>query len=294
VNGLTDVNDMWWAELTPGTTYRIAFTSKGCASLRIRSLRNPNLEFGGARCNGYGTFTPGPDGGGRYAFEVVAPRSTSTASYRLQIARALDDDIGVGVELANLGRARGALSPSGIDAVDVYHFDVARTSDVRLRLAQPARTSFRLALLTDSGQRLSSGDAKINRELASGRYVVAVTGGIGTPAGKYVLSLVVRTLTSTSVALGGTELVPGAPLTIRAVTTPSTGGGTIDVQIDRFDPLSGWHFYRIVHLRAPTASLTWTPPALGRWRVRASFVGTLGFSPSRSEYVSLLVAKPIG
>ena len=294
VNGLTDVNDMWWVAMTPGTPYRIAFSSKGCASVHVQSLRNPDEDLGGVRCSGYTTFTPGPDGGGRYTFEVVAPRSTATASYRLQVAPALADDIGVGVELANLARARGTLSPSGVDVVDVYHFDVAKTSDVRLRLTQPAGHSFHLALLTDDGRRVSYGDAKIDRRLDVGRYVVGVTGTIGTPGGKYTVSLVVRQLTSTSITIAGGEVRPGVAVTIRALTTPATGGGMIDVQIDRFDPMTGWHFYRMVQLRAPSASLSWTPPALGRWRVRASFAGTLGFSASRSEYVSLLVAKPIG
>jgi hypothetical protein len=285
---------MWWTTMTPGTPYRIAFSSKGCASVRMQSMRNLEEDLGGVRCSGYATFTPGPDGGGRYTFEVVAPRSTATASYRLQVAPALADDIGVGVELANLARARGTLSPSGVDVVDVYHFDVAQTSDVRLRLTQPAGRSFRLVLLTDDGRRVSSGEVKLDRRLEVGRYVVAVTGTIGTPGGRYAVSLVVRRLTSTSITIGGGELRPGVPLTIRALTTPATGGGTIDVQIDRFDPMTGWHFYRMVRVGAPSATLSWTPPALGRWRIRASFAGTLGFSASRSEYVSLLVATPIG
>jgi hypothetical protein len=44
---------------------------------------------------------------------------------------------------------------------------------------------------------------------------------------------------------------------------------------------------------AVSGSFTWTPPALGRWRARATFIGTLGFSPSPSGYVSLLVAPPL-
>jgi len=293
VNGLTDVNDMWWTELVPGTAYRIAFSSHGCASVRITSLRNRELDLGGVRCGGYGTFTPGPDGGGRYTFEVIAPRLAATAAYRLQVAPALADDIGVGLALPNLSHIRGSLSPAGIDVVDLYHFDVGRTSDVRLRLVQPQRRSFRLILMTDDGRRLASDRLKLDRRLQIGRYVVAVSGETGTPGGRYTVALVVRQLTSTSIAIGAAEVQPGVPVTIRALTSPPTGGGTVDVQIDRFDPLTGWHFYRIVHLTAPSASLSWTPPALGRWRVRASFAGTLGFSQSRSGYVPLLVATPI-
>jgi hypothetical protein len=38
----------------------------------------------------------------------------------------------------------------------------------------------------------------------------------------------------------------------------------------------------------------WTPPAPGRWRARARFLGTLRASPSRSGYAYVLVARPIG
>jgi hypothetical protein len=44
-------------------------------------------------------------------------------------------------------------------------------------------------------------------------------------------------------------------------------------------------------LRVPAASgtATWMPPAAGRWRVRASYLGSLTSSPSRSGYVLLVV-----
>ena len=65
------------------------------------------------------------------------------------------------------------------------------------------------------------------------------------------------------------------------------------MQVDRLDPLTGWQFNRIIRIRAPGGSVTWTPPAPGRWRVRASFLGTVRSSPSRSPYVALLVARPL-
>ena len=66
------------------------------------------------------------------------------------------------------------------------------------------------------------------------------------------------------------------------------------IQIDRFDPLAGWQFSRLLRVAAPSASVSWTPPAAGRWRARARFLGTLRASPSRSGYAYVLVAKPIG
>lgn len=292
VNGLTDVNDMWWRQLSPGAGYRIAFTSKACATLRFASVRNPDRSVS-VRCAGYGVFTPGPDEGGRYTFEVVAPHTTTTASYRLQIAGVQTDDIGMGLALENLVPVRGSLNPSGVDVVDLYHFDVARTSDVNLRLAQPGGRSFHLALVRDDGVRLSAGGATIQRRLEPGRYVVAVDGTLGTPSGRYRLSLVVRTLTTTSLSASATEIMPGASVTFRAATSPSPEAGVLELRIDRFDPMTGWHFYRLVKLNAPAGSLTWTPPALGRWRAHVSFLGSLRSSPSGSGSISLLVARPI-
>jgi hypothetical protein len=49
----------------------------------------------------------------------------------------------------------------------------------------------------------------------------------------------------------------------------------------------------MMSVSAGVGSISWTPPALGRWRVRASFAGTLMFGPSRSGYVSLLVAAKL-
>jgi hypothetical protein len=165
---------------------------------------------------------------------------------------------------------------------------------VKLRLAQPGGRSFHLSLVRDDGVRVAARDTTIQRRLEPGRYVVGVVGAVGTPAGRYTLSLVVRTLTTTSLTVSATELAPGAPVTFRAATSPSPQAGLIELRIDRFDPMTGWHFYRLVKVHAPGGTLTWTPPALGRWRAHASFLGSLSSSPSASGSISLLVAKPIG
>jgi len=291
VNGLTDVNDVFWVRLAAGTTYRIAFSSRGCAELALRGKLGTIRSF---RCSGYTTFTPGPNGGGRYILEVTAPPGAESQAYRLQIAAAGADDLGVGNTLENLTTAHGTLTPSGVDVVDLYHFDVALTSDVRLRLGSGPGRSFSLLLLTDTGGRVAGGTNEIRRRLSTGRYVVAVRGAVGTAGGRYALSLVIRQLTSTSLRSSGAEISPGSSVTLTVATSPPPDGGTIELEIDRFDPLTGWHFSRLVRLHAPGGGFTWTPPAPGRWRARATFLGTLRFSSSRSGYVLLLVAKPIG
>jgi hypothetical protein len=291
VDGLTDVNDIWWAMLEAGRTYRIAFSSRGCADLYLRGPRGRLRSF---ECNGYTTFTPGPDGGGRYILEVNATGTGRPQPYRLRVAGAEADDIGIGLELANLAAVRGSLAPGAVDVLDLYHFDVAAPSDVRLRLANTDGSTFTLLLLTDGGARIDASAGEIRRRLVRGRYVVAVRGELGSASGRYALSLVVRGVTTTILTSSGAEISPGSQVTLSTRTTPSPDGGTIELQIDRFDPLTGWQFSRLVRTAAPGGSISWTPPYAGRWRVRASFLGTLRASPSRSGYVHVLVARPIG
>ena len=134
VHGIADVNDVWWIDLRPGTTYRLVFSSRDCASAylyrpRGRSLRDatPLLEL---ECRAYTTFTPGPNDGGRYALEVEAYEAARAQPYALRVAPAGPDDIGVGRELPNGTRVSGSLAPAATDVVDLYHFDVERTADV--------------------------------------------------------------------------------------------------------------------------------------------------------------------
>jgi hypothetical protein len=291
VHGLTDVNDIWSVRLRRGETYRIAFSSSPCARLSLRSSRKTLVRFA---CRGYTTFTPGPNGGGRYAVEVEAT-AAQRQSYRLHVVAAAADDLGVGVELTAGSSQRGRLSPSGVDVVDVYHFDVSRLSEVRLGLARGPGRSFSLVLLTDTGKRLVTGDDAVRRRLDRGRYVVAVQAPAGTSGGRYRLALRLRDVTSTTVLVSGThsaEVAPGSAVSISCLVSPAASGGQVELQIDRFDTLTGWQFYRVIRV-AVGATVSWRPPAAGRWRIRARFLGTSGSSPSRSGYAHLVVAKPI-
>jgi hypothetical protein len=292
VNGLTDVNDVWSVRLKRGTTYRIAFSSRPCASATFRSGRHTLFRLG---CRSYHSFTPGPDGGGRYTLEVVAGETAGRQTYRLLTAAAGADDLGVGLELAAGSTRRGRLSPGGIDVLDLYHFDVDRLSEVRLGLGQPAGHSFSLTLLSDTGRRIKGDAGDVRRRLGRGRYVVTVQGLRGSRSGRYRLSLRLRDVTSTSLLISGrrsAEVSPGASVTLEPVVSPAPFGGRVVLQIDRFDPLTGWHFNRQVRVSAG-ASVSWRPPASGRWRVRARFLGTSRSSASRSGYAYLLVARPI-
>jgi hypothetical protein len=293
VDGLTDVNDIWSMRLAQGRTYRISFSSAPCAVARLRRGSSVLRSF---NCRGYTTFTPGETGGGRYAVEVEAPPGTRRQVYRLQVVAAQADDLGVGVEIVPGSARRGRLSPSGVDVVDLYHFAVLRPSEARLRLAHGSGSSFELLLLTDSGNRLASGQTTLRRRLGRGRYVIAVQAPPGTSSGSYRLSLRLRSLTSTSVLVSGrsaTEVTPGTTVSISCTTSPAPSGGRIELRIDRFDTLTGWSFYRVIRIPV-AATVSWLPPEAGRWRVRAHFLGTRGSAPSTSGFAYVLVAKPLG
>ena len=293
VDGLSDVNDVWSVRMRSGRTYRVAFASTPCAQLSIQRGSKTLRHFS---CRGYATFTPGPDGGGRYAVEVRAAGYSGRQRYRLQVVAAGTDDVGVGIELPAGSARRGGLSPAGVDVLDLYHFDVGLLSEVRLDLARGAGRSFSLVLLTDTGKRIATGQTGVRRRLGRGRYVVAVQADPGTEAGRYRLALRLRDVTSTTVFVSGSrsaEVTPGSVVSISCSVSPAGAGGRIELQIDRFDPLSGWHFHRFIRLSAG-AAVSWRPPAAGRWRVRARFLGTRGSAPSRSGYAQILVARPIG
>jgi hypothetical protein len=293
VDGLTDVNDIWSVRLAQGRTYRISFSSTPCAVARVRRESSVLRSF---QCRGYTTLTPGTTGGGRYAVEVEAPPGSRREAYRLQVVAAQADDLGVGVEIVPGSGRRGRLSPTGVDVVDLYHFAVVRPSEARLRLARGPGRSFELLLLTDSGSRIASGETTLRRRLARGRYVIAVQAPPGSASGSYRLSLRLRDLTSTSVLVSGkssAEVTPGTTVSISCTTSPAPSGGRVELRIDRFDTLAGWSFYRVIRVSVG-ATVSWRPPAAGRWRVRARFLGTRGSAPSSSGFAYVLVAKPIG
>jgi hypothetical protein len=285
VHGLTDVNDVWRVSMRPGTTYRIGFSSSGaCPAVSLRSRRQTERRLAVLSCTGYTTFTPGPDAAAEYILEVVAGAAVAAQAYRLLFAPAAADDLGVGVELRNRVTARGSLEPARLDVRDLYHFDVERRGDVRLNVTG----GLRFELLRDDGLRLGS-YSSLRRRLEPGRYVVAVSASAGAPSARYALSLLIREITSTTLRLAAATVAPGSSLAI-APAVANGSGGVVEIQIDRFDPLTGWHFNRL--LRVPAGgTTTWSPPAEGRWRLRAAYRGTTAASPSRSGYAHLLVKR---
>ena len=73
---------------------------------------------------------------------------------------------------------------------------------------------------------------------------------------------------------------------LQPVTTPAPNGGRVFLQLEYQDPLAGW-VYRKTWTTTPGSSVTFVPPAVGTWRVRASYSGTDSYGPSRSELTTI-------
>jgi hypothetical protein len=165
---------------------------------------------------------------------------------------------------------------------------------VTLRLRAGARGQFDLVMLSETGRVLDcecggSGGAYIRRGLTAGDYFVVVRAREGS-GGSYRLSLLIREITQTQALVAGSRLVtlpPGRTANVETRVTPASAG-RVNVYIDRFLPLDGWVFSRIVSLQTGAdgvARFSWRPPALGRWRLQAFFNGASTASPSSSAYL---------
>lgn len=301
--------EAWSAVFVAGRTYRVnlAPDRERCMSLSI--FAPGTKSFGDsspirhAHCGGYLVFTPGPDGGGRYSFLVEAEGGRGGAQdYRLDAALAGPDDTAPGIPVDNHERRTGSISGRGIDVVDLYRFEVSHRSDVTLRYQGSRTLRFDLLLVSSKGGRIDcacdeTGGGKLNSELEEGEYFFALR-ALGQSVGRYSVSLLIREITTTTVAIDGlaeASSMPDRPVALGALVTPATAsGGPIRLQVDRFDPIEGWQFYRLFNVRVGAGgrvSVTWTPPALGRWRLHASFLGSWSASPSKSGYAYLVVGS---
>ena len=291
----------WSTVMRAGTTYKMNLVPRRGECVAFSLFAPGTRDFRNAGpvirrdCGGYATYTPGPRLGGRYSIFVAARGSRSfTLRYRLQVAPAGPDDIGPGLPLANQQTRKGSLNGSRINVVNFFHFDVVRQSDVTLRLRAGARGQFDLVMLSETGRVLDcecggSGGAYIRRGLSAGDYFVVVRAREGS-GGSYRLSLLIREITQTQALVAGSRLVtlpPGQTANVETRVTPASAG-RVNVYIDRFLPLDGWVFSRIVSLQTGAdgvARFSWRPPALGRWRLKAFFNGASTASPSSSAYL---------
>lgn len=289
-----NTDDAWSASFRAGTTYRLHLSGRGGRCSTSAQVYAPGVSsFAGGRvvryvpCGGYVLFTPEPGEGGRYPIRVRANRYVrGDQGYHLEVARAGADDTAPGVFVRNHARVRGGLRGSRIDVVDLYRFDVTGRSVTFLDLSGP--DGFSLQLLDDRGHRLAYGRESIHRGTRPGRYFVAVRAE-GNAGGRYTLRrgtrLITRTATTLTGGLGG--------LRATAATTPVSYGRYV-ITVERFDPLAGWLFARRYTVRgAGSASASYAPPGVGRYRARARFTGTRDAAASESRWAYAQVGGPL-
>jgi hypothetical protein len=292
-------SDAFSVPLREGVTYRFNLASRSCTPLLLYPPGTEDFESDRpvetVRCGGYTLFTPDENESGTYSLLAVASGGRGSVPYRLTAGRAGADDTAPGRFIRNYGRMRGKLNGNGLDVVDLYRFDVERRSD--LKLAIRTDDEFTVTLLRAGGKVLRRGSGEINRRVAPGRYFALVRARSGS-AGTYTLRRVSRTITRTSVSVEGQKqatVPPGTTTTIGVNVAPGEPG-PVKIRIERFDPVFGWQFYRASRVRADSggdAALAFRPPSVGRFRMRASYLGTRAASPSQSGYAELRVQAPL-
>ena len=296
-----DVADAFSARLRAGVPYRVNLAETledGCIALSIygpgtRSFDDdPVRELG---CGGYVLFTPGAGESGRYSFYVQASsRVRGPQRYHLQVAPAGADDAAPGIFIHNFARVVGSLDGAADDVVDLYRFDVTTRSTLFASLSTADDNDFDLVVLRDDGHRLAcacgdSGGVDLHRGLRPGRYFLAVRARNAT-AGRYTLRRSSRTITKSVIRIDGrrgAQVAPGRTVHVAVATSPRVAG-PVTITVERFDPLSGWRFYRRYHTGG--GGVAFTPPAVGKYRFSGSFDGTRGAAPSDTGFARLTVA----
>jgi hypothetical protein len=312
VNGQVDriqnINAAYSFTMHAGVSYLINLANKtegACVSGALfapgtRSFGGEGEESGSAllhiRCGGYRLFTPGPGEGGRYSFEVT-PRTSHRGIQRfhLQVAPAGPPETAPGLVLGNYAHAHGRLDGRGVRVLRLYRLDVTSHSNLTLKLIAPGSADFNLQLRNQNGNVIEcqcggSGSQTLQHQLVPGRYYAVVSVRDAT-AGNFTLIRESRTITSTSLSFSSAKAAPGEGLGINVKVSPAASGPVV-VQIERFDPVFGWQFYRqdTAFVSEGAASVPFVPPAVGRWRAKATYEGSRTSSPSAVGFSYLLVS----
>ena len=297
-----NTEDAFRVTLREGVSYRIneADSIDGCMRLELygphtRSFGDPDAVL---RCGGYTLFTPGPGDGGRWSLRVVASSSFRGAQrYHLQVARAGPDDTSPGRFITNFARVRGGLRGSGIDVVDLYRFDVTRRSATFISLDTGSSNTFDVILTNDGGRRLAcgcgdEGGTELHRGLRPGRYFVAVRARPGS-RGRYTLRRASRTITSAKITFNGQRratIGPGGGAQLAITVNPSVGGPKV-FDVERFDPIEGWQFFR--RYKTSGGAVSFNAPAVGKYRARGSYRGTREAAPANTGFAYLTVQSAL-
>ncbi len=303
VDRIQNINAAYSVVLRSGVSYLVNLanrTAGACVTARLFGPGTQSFEEGSAvmhlRCGGFGLFTPGPGQGGVYSIELT-PRASfkQVQRFRLAVAPAGPAETAPGIALGNYGRARGRLDGNGVHVLRLYRIDVHTHSNLTLKLRAPSSADFNLQLRNLNGRVIecacgASGAQTFTKQLRPGRYYAVVSVHDAT-AGNYTLERQSRTITQTHVSFGSSKASPGQSLGVDVHVSPSVSG-PVTVDIERFDPVFGWQFYRQESGFASggSATLPFVGPAVGRWRVNGRFGGSRTASPSGASFAYLLVS----
>jgi hypothetical protein len=134
--------------------------------------------------------------------------------------------------------------------------------------------------------------ASIVEGVPAGGYL-AVVRARPAETGGYVLSLRLREPTGMAVRLTSSDTP--SRLAVVANVRPAAVGGRLVLELERFDPLSGWHFVATTsHAVVHGGTVFTLRPALGAWRVRVRYEGTLSASPSVSSWIAFSLNASAG
>ena len=303
---VVDVSSAYSTELTAGVSYQVNLVSriKGCMRLSIFAPDTKSFQsaspVGGLSCQGYRLFTPRVSG--RYSLLVGADGFAPGAQhYHLQLAAATAAQTAPGLPLGNYRRVGGYLNGGHVGVLRLYGFDVTTHSDLQLNLSTGSQRPFNLELLSQGGKQLDcacgdEGDQKLTYTTRPGRYYALVQAR-DFSSGGFTLIRRSRTITHTTVLFDGERYIqepPGASASIEVRVAPGVSGPAT-VEIDRFDPVAGWQFYKDerVNVVNGSGSVSFTPPTTGQWLAQADFLGSRGASPSESGHSRLLSAGPL-
>jgi hypothetical protein len=302
VDRIQHSNAAYSVSLHAGVSYLINLaneTQGGCVNGALFPPGTSSFEGASARfrvdCGGYRLFTPGPGKGGLYSFEVTpSPERKGEQRFHLQVARANSTQTAPGVPLGNYARASGRLEGNGIQVLRLYRVDVTSHSNLTLRLSAPPSAEFNLQLREQNGGVIAcscdgSGSQRLQQQLRKGRYYAVVSVRNHT-SGNFTLTRESRTITHTKIAFGAAHGTAGQTVPIKVRVSPGASG-PVKVEVQRFDPVFGWQYYREIEAQVSegTAEIPFTPPAVGNWRANASYAGSRVASPSAVGFTYLLV-----
>ena len=214
----------------------------------------------------------------------VPPTTWRPTDLQIHMRRAGSDDLAPGILLRNGKVIRGALDAGMADAVDVYRFRLTQLRDATVWARGTSPTD--LLLLGPTGATIACAcegriSSTVAKRLGRGTFFVIVRGRPGS-TGRYHVSVRLRRPTTVSVRWAGAAAGHG---TAAAMVSPAVGGRVV-FELQRFDPLSGWHFSRSMKRSLHSGKArTGVAVGQGRWRIRARYTGSIGATPSRSAWV---------